>query len=187
MIYKTKVLLFVGFFLCFFLSGFLLSCGGKQRTTGSTGTSTGGTGTSGTSTGSTTGGETTSGSSTGNAGHPTAGNAEKPTAGNEGTPSDGTTGNGAPEDNTNKISFETQIKPLFQKHCSLCHTAQMPPVVDWTDYSATKPYVDSGSLLERIWTLKDDPAKSMPLANAFQMTDEERELIKNWIESGATP
>ncbi|MDE0118703.1 MAG: c-type cytochrome [Bdellovibrionales bacterium] len=83
-----------------------------------------------------------------------------------------------------KTRFE-EVKPIFQKRCTLCHgPGKMQPTSDWLDYATSKSRVDNGELFNRIWTLKDDPAKGMPMGNSTQMTDEERELIKKWIEDG---
>ena len=85
-----------------------------------------------------------------------------------------------------KVTF-SEIQPLFQKHCAYCHVPGAPPqipTIDWVDYAVAKSYVDSGVLYERMWTLKDDEEKGMPLGNGLDMTEEERQLIVNWIEDG---
>ena len=82
-----------------------------------------------------------------------------------------------------KILF-SDVKPLFEKHCMFCHN--VAPKIDWLDYQISKAYADSGKLYARIWTLRDDVAKAMPLGNAFGMTPEERQLIVKWIEDGGT-
>ena len=89
---------------------------------------------------------------------------------------------------TNVVSQKTRfadVKPIFQQRCNLCHGPGKPqPTTDWLDYATSKSRVDNGELFNRIWTLKDDPVRGMPQANATQMTNEERELIKKWIEDG---
>ncbi len=85
-----------------------------------------------------------------------------------------------------KVTF-SEIQPLFQKHCAYCHVPGAPPAIptiDWTDYAVAKSYVDSGVLYERMWTLKDDEEKGMPLGNGLDMTEEERKQIVSWIQGG---
>jgi len=83
-----------------------------------------------------------------------------------------------------KVTFK-DIKPLFQKHCMLCHGST--PAIDWTSFDVSKEYGLNGKLYERIWSLKDDPVQGMPLGNAFQMTIEERQKIIDWIKDGLNP
>ncbi len=84
----------------------------------------------------------------------------------------------------NKTRF-AEVKPILQQRCTLCHgPGKMQPTSDWLDYATSKSRVDNGEFLNRIWTLKDDPVKGMPMGNATQMTDKERSLIKKWIEDG---
>ena len=90
------------------------------------------------------------------------------------------------------ISFETDIRPLFEKHCMECHV-EGPPAIQWTVYDESMKYVKNGELLNRVWTLKDDELRGMPIGNMYKdeeeepMTEKERVLIKNWMESGASP
>ena len=79
-----------------------------------------------------------------------------------------------------RVSFE-EIKPLFEKHCMLCHRVA-PPIINWLDQNTAKEYVENGKLYNRIWELKNDIQKGMPLGNSFGMTEEERLKIVEWIE-----
>ena len=85
-----------------------------------------------------------------------------------------------------QITF-SEVQPLLQKHCVYCHVPGAPPTIptiDWGDYATTKPYVDNGILYERMWTLREDEEKGMPLGNGFDMTEEERKKIVSWIQGG---
>ena len=79
-----------------------------------------------------------------------------------------------------RVSFD-EVKPLFEKHCMLCHRG-VPPIINWLDENTAKEYVENGKLYNRIWELKDDPMRGMPLGNAFGMTEEERQKIVEWLE-----
>ena len=77
----------------------------------------------------------------------------------------------------------SDIQPLFQKHCMICHRG-IEPKINWLDYATAKSYADNGKLYERIWTLRKNQVKAMPLGNSFRMTLEERKQIVQWIEDG---
>ena len=155
---------------CIFLSiiwisvlGLLSSCNGEQRPLDSNPIETdAGTGAEST----TTGGQTTGGA-----------------AGTTGGPS----GDPNAQQGGTKVTFD-DIKPLFETHCIACHVegASPPqiPLIEWLDYNTAKSYADNGKLKERVWDLKDDPVKGMPMANATEMTEEERQQIVKWIEDG---
>ncbi len=182
-----------------FLMGlFIAGCGGPKRgSVESTGTSTGSASTSGapgagTSTGSaSTSGAPGVGTSTGFAstsGAPGAGTSTG-SASTSGAPGADSASEGTGSEPA--VSF-AEVKPIFQNHCITCHFNPRIPTaveVDWADYSATQPYVQNGKLLERVWTLRKDLVKGMPFGNGAglngqQMTNEERELVKKWIEGG---
>ena len=42
------------------------------------------------------------------------------------------------------------------------------PKINWVDYAVAKPYVDNGKLYEKIWTLREDEEKGMPMGNGFE-------------------
>lgn len=84
-----------------------------------------------------------------------------------------------------KIAF-SDVMPIFKERCQSCHSSHPTD-----DVFTTAP---SGVLFEtydQIANRKDKimnrvvETKSMPQGNKTKMTDEERELIANWIESGA--
>lgn len=89
---------------------------------------------------------------------------------------------GSPVKRENLVVF-ADIQPLFQKHCAFCHLGGVPNI-NWVLYEVAKGYANDGRLYERIWTLRNDPGKGMPLANAFGMTEDERKRIVKWIEDG---
>lgn len=73
------------------------------------------------------------------------------------------------------ITFEQNIKPLFKEKCSLCHNAAsaLPNLLNY-DVAFEK----KDRLVDRVYLKRD-----MPLV-AF-MTDEERTLVKQWVDDGA--
>ncbi len=73
------------------------------------------------------------------------------------------------------ITFEQNIKPLFKEKCSLCHNAAsaLPNLLNY-DVALEK----KDRLVDRIYLKRD-----MPLV-AF-MTNEERTLVKQWVDDGA--
>ena len=139
--------------------GLLLGCNGEQRPLDSSpaGTTADGTANANTTTGPATG---------------ATGSTENPNAGQGGEP---------------KVVF-ADIKPLFETHCIACHVegASPPqiPLIEWLDYNTAKSYADNGKLKERVWDLREDLVKGMPMANATEMTEEERQQIVKWIEDG---
>lgn len=142
------------------ISGLLLGCDGKQRPLDNSPTETDVTNTESENT--FTGNTQTTGASTG-----------------------GSTGND--EQQGIPVVF-SDIKPLFETHCIACHVeAASPPqipLIEWLDYNTAKSYADNGKLKERVWDLRDDEIKGMPMANATEMTEEERKQIVKWIEDG---
>lgn len=143
-----------------FILGSLLGCDGKQRPLDSSPTETDGTNTA--TTGSTQANNADGGATI--TGEPNPGEPPSP-----------------------PVLFE-DIKPLFETHCIACHVegAAPPqiPLIDWLDYNIAKSYADNGKLKERVWDLREDLVKGMPMANATEMTEEERKQIVKWIEDG---
>lgn len=82
----------------------------------------------------------------------------------------------------NRLRF-ANIKPILQNRCAACHNPVLN-LPNMLEYPVIKERVDNGKLFERVVTLKDDPAKGMPLGNTTGMTDAERDLIKQWIQDG---
>jgi len=86
----------------------------------------------------------------------------------------------ATQQSSSSISFQEDIRPLFEKRCMMCHKYTLHRI-QWTEYDESMQYVNSGQLLERVWNLQDMPPPGM------EMTEEERKLVKDWIEGGAPP
>lgn len=85
-------------------------------------------------------------------------------------------------------TYLRDIQPIFMGHCARCHNEQSRFVYDWLDYKTA--YADRGELRRRIWdSWKGDYYKeAMPVANSpesLALTDEERMMIRNWVDGGA--
>lgn len=87
------------------------------------------------------------------------------------------------------VDFEKQIKPLFERHCLLCHGTTGAGNVYLEDRAKTltPPWIVKGrperSLLYRSLLLPVSSAKMMP--PGFPLPEAERELVKQWILEGA--
>jgi mono/diheme cytochrome c family protein len=80
------------------------------------------------------------------------------------------------------------IQPIFMGNCSSCHNQQSRFVYNWLDYKTA--YADRWEIRRRIWdSWKGSYYKeAMPIANSpesLALTDEERLMIRNWVDSGA--
>ncbi|HLH56499.1 MAG TPA: c-type cytochrome [Verrucomicrobiae bacterium] len=78
--------------------------------------------------------------------------------------------------------------PIFMGKCYRCHNQQTAFLNNWLDYQ--KAFADKRELRRRIWdSWKGIYFKQpMPMANSPEseaITDEERALIKDWIDAGA--
>jgi uncharacterized membrane protein len=72
-----------------------------------------------------------------------------------------------------------QVQPVIAQRCVLCHNAQV---------QNKNVALHTPALLKQHAALVYQQAvlqKTMPLNNATQMTDDERELLRRWFESGA--
>jgi len=76
-------------------------------------------------------------------------------------------------------SYQKDALPIFQDRCSQCHNANSAPQPNWLDYDTAKSKKDR--ILDRVYTKKDMP----PFGNVTKITDQEREVLKNWVEEGA--
>ncbi len=68
------------------------------------------------------------------------------------------------------------VAPVFEKRCYGCHASASTGSINWSDYKTVF------EMREQIY-LKVVTLKSMPLYT--KMPQEERDLIKLWIEQGA--
>lgn len=73
-------------------------------------------------------------------------------------------------------TFDKDVKPLFEKHCAQCHSANWPDK-NWLDYETAKKNKDKIKL--RVQNL------TMPPGNMTNMTKEERDIIIKWVDQGA--
>lgn len=85
-------------------------------------------------------------------------------------------------------TYLRDIQPIFMGNCSSCHNQQSRFVYDWLDYKTA--YADRWEIKRRIWdSWKGSYYKeAMPIANSpesLAFTDEQRLVIKNWVDSGA--
>lgn len=85
-------------------------------------------------------------------------------------------------------TYLRDIQPIFMGNCSSCHNQQSRFVYNWLDYKTA--YADRWEIRRRIWdSWKGSYYKeAMPIANSpesLALTDEERLMIRNWVDSGA--
>lgn len=83
--------------------------------------------------------------------------------------------------NANTVEFVKNLsfrdmRPLFEKRCSGCHANTTTGNVDWSDYQTV--YSMKDEIYLRVVILKNMPMYT-------KMAQEERDLIKIWIEQGA--
>jgi uncharacterized membrane protein len=76
-----------------------------------------------------------------------------------------------------EVTFKKDILALIQNRCSLCHS-QNSGLPFWEDFSTLLANIDKVN--QRVVVKKD-----MPRGNATNMTEEEREILAQWIEDGA--
>jgi mono/diheme cytochrome c family protein len=80
------------------------------------------------------------------------------------------------------------IQSIFMGNCSRCHNQESRFVYNWLDYKTA--YADRWEIKRRIWDSWNGSyyKESMPIANSpesLEFTDEQRLLIRNWVENGA--
>ena len=96
---------------------------------------------------------------------------------------------------TGKVDFVTQIKPLLQSRCVICHNDETfagglllqskgTAFVDQLTGPTIKPGDPAKSVLYITLTLPETDHKAMP-AMGHRVSDAEIALIKRWIEQGA--
>src|SRR5271163_335777 len=89
---------------------------------------------------------------------------------------------------TNQIpTYLRDIQPIFMGNCSRCHNQQSRFVYNWLNYKTA--YTDRWEIRRRVWdSWKGTYFKeAMPVANSpesLALTDEERLLIRNWVDNG---
>lgn len=85
-------------------------------------------------------------------------------------------------------TYLQDVAPILMGKCLRCHNQQASFLNNFLDYR--KAFADRWELKRRIWdSWKGDYFKqSMPIANSPEfgaITDEERTVIKEWVDSGA--
>ena len=95
---------------------------------------------------------------------------------------DDTTG---PECNISGVTFSynTNIKPIIDKHCISCHKTGSGVAeadqFDFTTYEGMESHLEEGHMRDRVVIVKD-----MPQGNPTNMTQAERDSINCWILAG---
>jgi uncharacterized membrane protein len=74
------------------------------------------------------------------------------------------------------ITYTKDVKPIFERRCSQCHNANWPDK-NWLDYNKAKENKDKIKI-----KVKD---KTMPPGNSTEITEEERNIIIQWVDDGA--
>jgi mono/diheme cytochrome c family protein len=90
-------------------------------------------------------------------------------------------GNAAP-------TYLGDIQPIFMGNCSRCHNQESRFIYNWLDYKTA--YADRWEIKRRVWDSWKGSyyREAMPIANSpesLALTDEERQTIRTWVESGA--
>jgi uncharacterized membrane protein len=75
------------------------------------------------------------------------------------------------------VTFKKEIRPIFEKRCAQCHNARWPDK-NWLDYTRAKQHADRIKM--RVWI-----QKNMPPGNFSGMTEDERKLVRDWVDNGA--
>src|SRR5690606_4145556 len=96
-------------------------------------------------------------------------------------PDSGAMAGPAQADTSTAIVTFAEVRPLFQTYRSRCHPNIMPP--DWLQYDEALTYVQNGKLYQRVIEEQTMPLPGTPEAQS--MSDEERDLIAKWIQTGA--
>ena len=84
-------------------------------------------------------------------------------------------------DNACSPSYAKDIRPVINQKCAIsgCHfPGGLLP--DYTEYSSLKERIDNGRFQSFVFDLK-----IMPPANAAPLTEDEKAILKCWIENGA--
>jgi mono/diheme cytochrome c family protein len=85
-------------------------------------------------------------------------------------------------------TYLRDVQPIIMGKCSRCHNEQARFVYNWLDYRTA--FADRWEIKRRVWdSWKGSYFKeSMPISNSPEslvITDEEREMIRNWVLTGA--
>jgi hypothetical protein len=86
------------------------------------------------------------------------------------------------------ITFSKHVRPIIQANCTSCHTpggsGEIYGHADYTTdmYAGLKPKVDNGELMSHVIDLTATP--TMPLGSS-PLPQEQRDILKCWVEAGA--
>ncbi len=85
-------------------------------------------------------------------------------------------------------TYLQDVLPIFMGKCLRCHNDQTRFLLNWTDYKAA--FDNRWKIKRRVWDSWKGRyyQEAMPIANSPEshaMTEEERRLIKDWVETGA--
>ena len=88
-------------------------------------------------------------------------------------------------------TYNTVVKPILQQSCAYdpaCH----PSYNNYSGLQAKLTDLQNGPFVNRVFTLKDDPALGMPPDNSVypqsikdSLTQEELDILQCWIDKGA--
>ena len=76
-----------------------------------------------------------------------------------------------------QVGYNDTVQPIFQQRCSICHNSSSS-IPNWMDYATAFQF--RSQIYQKVVV-----EKSMPLNNATQMTDAERNVIAEWVNAGA--
>lgn len=90
--------------------------------------------------------------------------------------------------NAAQVTYAGDVLPIIVGRCFSCHNDQTRFLPNWSDYNTA--YAHREEIKRRVWdSWKGEYFKEpMPAGNSPQclmMTEEERLIIKNWVETGA--
>jgi mono/diheme cytochrome c family protein len=85
-------------------------------------------------------------------------------------------------------TYLRDIQPIFMGNCSRCHNQESRFVYNWLDYQTA--YADRWEIKRRVWdSWKGAYYKEpMPIINSpesLALSDEERQTIRHWVDSGS--
>jgi mono/diheme cytochrome c family protein len=89
---------------------------------------------------------------------------------------------------TTKPTYLGDVQSIFMGNCSRCHNQESRFIYNWLDYKTA--YADRWEIKRRVWdSWKGSYYKeAMPIANSPEslvLTDEQRSIIRNWVDGGA--
>jgi len=85
-------------------------------------------------------------------------------------------------------TYLRDVLPIFMGNCSSCHNQQSRFVYNWLDYKTA--YADRWEIRRRIWDSWQGTfyKEAMPIANSpesLALTDEQRKIIRDWVDQGS--